>query len=903
MLALSATVQADSSSICFQVPRSFPVGGAVAIAAADFNGDGHPDVVTANNNQTVSVLLGDGKGNLGAKSDSPSGVSPTIGAAAIGVADFNADGNPDVALGGQDGIAILLGASGGTFKAPAMFSADSHIHSLALGDFNGDGFVDLAAVDDNAGKVLVFHGDGTGAFAPDSQLPTGQYPGEIAVGDLNGDGRDDVVLTDPGAGTVLSYLSLASGGFAPPKSAPAGTVPSPVALADFNGDGRLDAAVGDQFESNVEFFPGDGSGGFGARLTTPVQSLPYFLTAGDFNGDGRRDAVAAGGDLSILLGRESGGFSLPASYASNSTGAAVADFNRDGNPDLVTVAVTEVRLFLGDGKGRAAGILSVDISHSGAAVLTADLNGDGDPDLVTLGAVYLGKGNATFSAPIPFPAPGEGFSPMAVADVDGDGKLDLAIASPAYPGVAILRGLGNGAFGTPQIFPLSGNPFMPAFDDFNGDGRPDLAVATLGTVAIGFNAGGGTFTDGPLLPVPAEALAVADFNGDGKPDIVAATYGDYTFQILLGKGNGQFQAPVIFDGLPSQAFFVLAQDFNGDGHADLALACGYGNAVVIVLGDGAGGFGTPKVYTLSPGFDFTDGPYILTAGDFDGDGNLDVAAAAFTRIAILRGDGAGDFSLSEVRTLSFSVAAADFDRDGRLDIANGSQNGNSYGLMLNIRPLVVPVSLPSGTVGIPYPTTPFLAAGGVLPIPLSAIGTLPPGLQFALPPQAGHGGATLLGTPTEAGTFMFTVKAESQEGCTTSKDYAVTIAPAPAQVVLTISPNPVASGQPVVLKVTVGPTPPGGVPPTGSVTFRDGATVLGVVPLVDGVATLTVTNLGDGHHNLTAHYDGDSNFGENSSTIVVANVGVAPIPDLGIGGKLLMALVLAGIGAFLHRSG
>jgi hypothetical protein len=888
--AVAAIGVADSSDICFQAPRTFAApGGPLAIAAADFDGDGNPDVVVGNSTGTVSVLLGDGKGGLGSPIDSSAPVSDSSAGVGIAIADFNRDGKPDVAVGGSGGIDILLGAFGGKFAAPVLLASTSVIQAVTTGDFNGDGFADVAGIDYYAGAVLVFYGDGAGGFATGPTLLVGSASVWIAAGDLDGDGRDDIVVSGPQSPDVLAFRSLGNA-FDSPKKGSAGQEPGPVAIADFTGDGHRDVLVGD-VEKNLYLLPGDGAGGFGPARRFPSANAQAIAIA-DVNGDGRPDAVVNGSVLSVLLGDADGTLSSASTYLSGSVPLAIADFNLDGHPDVVQTFGASVQLYLGDGTGRLTGILV--LTEGGAPMLVGDLNNDGFQDVVTVGAAFLGGPGATFAAPIPFIAPGSvGLSGMALADVNRDGALDLAISSQAYPGFAILLGNGKGGFAFPHVYYFGTGTTAPAFGDFNGDGWPDLALAAFGQVLIELNERDGTFRSGSPIGTSATALAVADFNGDGKADLVVANV-DTTFQIFLGKGNGEFEPPATFD-LPALAFSVVTGDFNGDGHPDVALSCTFANAILTFLGDGAGGVGTPSTHTLSPPVDVSFGPGPLTSADFDGDGHLDLAIAATTRIAILRGDGSGGFSLSEIPAFSVSVAAADVDRDGRPDLVSGLASGGGIGALLNILPLLSPAVIPNGTVGVPYPTTPFEASGGLFPIPLSFSGTLPPGLQFALPPGGVvHGGATLAGTPTEAGTFTFTVTAENLEGCMTTREYSVAIALAPAEVVLTISPNPAPPGPPIVLTVTVGPTPPGGTPATGNVTFRDGDIVLGVVPLVDGVAMLTIPSFSEGHHNLTATYDGDANFAAATSGVVIASVGVSAIPDLSPCARILLAVALAG---------
>ena len=286
-----------------------------AIAVADFNGDGKSDLVVANFNAgTVTVLLGDGTGSFAEASGSP--VTVGTGPFFVVVADFNGDGRADLAVAnhGSGSVSVLLGDGTGSF-APASgtpLTAVSVPDAVAAGDFNGDGIADLAVANHGNSKVSIFLGDGSGAFAEASGSPitVDGAPEFLASGDFNGDGFADLaVIVDASGANLAILLGNGSGGFTEVSGSPFQAGPSPFSLAmgDYNGDAIVDLAVANSGNSTVTLLLGDGSGKFGevSGGAFKVGSSPFSIVAGDFNGDGKTDMATANhdsSDVTILLG-------------------------------------------------------------------------------------------------------------------------------------------------------------------------------------------------------------------------------------------------------------------------------------------------------------------------------------------------------------------------------------------------------------------------------------------------------------------------------------------------------------------------------------------------------------------------------------------------------------------------
>ena len=324
-----------------------------AVAAADLNGDGKLDLVVGNlDSATVSIFLGVGDGTFTPRVDFATGQFPN----SVAIGDFNGDGKPDLALANGSGtVSILLGNGDGTFQPHVEYTAGPGAFSLAVGDFNADGRLDLAVANNNgnlSGTVSILLGNGDGTFQPHVDYQVGMGPYSVAVGDFNGDGKLDLVVANyPSVFTVSVLLGNGDGTFRPQVTYPVGRQPISVAVADLNGDGKLDLAVADFTDGLVSVLLGNGDGTFQPSVEYPTGKVPSTIIVGDFNGDGKLDLATSNfapggftvppGFINILLGNGDGTFQAPAAFVAgpNPATVAVGDFNNDGAPDFVTGSV------------------------------------------------------------------------------------------------------------------------------------------------------------------------------------------------------------------------------------------------------------------------------------------------------------------------------------------------------------------------------------------------------------------------------------------------------------------------------------------------------------------------------------------------------------------------------------
>jgi hypothetical protein len=359
-----------------------------------------------------------------------------------------------------------------------------------------------------------------------------------------------------------------------------------VALGDLNGDGEPDLAVG-----NYTVPPSTGGAGGAGGAGTGGSAT------GGSTGTGGTPGTTLG-SVSVFLSA-TGGYGTPQLYSGgfNLQSIAAGELNGDGKTDLAIVNGQGVSVFFNSGSGTLLPPVSFATGTGPAWVAVGDLNGDGQADLAVANrgasngtdmvggdvAVLLNMGGGTFVA-ANYPA---GASPISVtmADLNDDGKADLAVASGT--GVSVLLNNGNGTFGAPASYGSGTNPVSVAAGDLNGDGKIDLAVAgNGGGASVLLNIGNGTFAAAVNYIYPAASygsgpVVIGDLNGDGRPDLAAVTHSDgcSAVGVLLNQGSGVF-------GMPSYVslanpYAVTLGDLNGDGQLDLVVPNGDGVAVLL----------------------------------------------------------------------------------------------------------------------------------------------------------------------------------------------------------------------------------------------------------------------------------------------------------------------------------
>ena len=704
----------------FNLPIILPVTlgqSPVWVVTADLRGIGRTDLIVAEaDSDSIGIFLANADGTF-AESSIALGSIPV----SLVVGDFNHDGKPDVVVSSytlspnEAGyLTVLPGLGNGQFGAPIVSNTIFASLYLSSADFNGDGFPDLLVSRlpyDHQLQAYMNNGDAT--FSP------GQVLQEISGGDeaffasiafdADGDGIPDALATDS-LGGLWFFHGNGDGTFntSNPGIFPIGDVGYGIAAADVNGDGHLDVIVsgifvGDLFGYGTEagdqicVLEGDGKGNFAFPKVYRGDSSSYSLAVGDFNGDGHPDVVTANQDndsVSLFLNDGTGGYGLPqGNYVGYSygpvnaplSGIVGADIDGDGSTDVAFIEYNQfpdqyyqLTVLLNDGKGNLSAPVRSDAINSSYAdfgdFVLADFRNTGRPDFLAIAGNYTDTGPFVSFAPnsggghfgpLSVTNPTNAMGVLGVGDFNGDGKLDFAVVGSGVGndpkndlGMQIFLGNGDGTFKAGLVLTFGGTPASLAppvamyVGDFNRDGKLDLLVFSA---AVGYNEGGvgevyeflgngdGTFQPAKLLFSQIGDIVVADVNGDGHPDIVSMATpnrgitGPQTpmqFSIYLGQADGSFQlsntySPYSYYGVLPEAPYAnnagehlapMVADFNGDGNLDIAAfqSTGQNNFdmfVQFMLGNGDGTF-TPT-YDV---FDFRQQLVTLYAADLLGTG-------------------------------------------------------------------------------------------------------------------------------------------------------------------------------------------------------------------------------------------------------------------------------------------
>jgi hypothetical protein len=674
-LASSPFLAASMSVALAQVPNTvfphplFPLHGVPTdMKLRDLDSDGVLDLLSLSWG-TFGTEVGVSKGTVSG-GFVPSTSSPAANSnVGMALADFNGDGWLDVAAALDDNgyhygsYTVLRGKSDGTFMVPWSHAVTFNPNSIAAGDIDRDGDPDLLLGDGKASSAQAWWlRGGVGAtFSSPQPLDMGPQPHDVALADVDGDGWLDALALVAGSLVVRRGTGSASDPFAVVQSSALPGNGRSLLLADLDEDGVLDAAVADlQYgPSHVMVLRGHGDGSFAPATSYDVASHAFRLVLGDFDGDGHVDLVSEnlgsfeGPSLSLLR--------------STGTGSFAAERRFVGFGPLQSIAAADLN---GDGRtdlviGQRSGVASADRG-----------------DVVTLFA----ESDGSF-APYPTTDVGAILYAGMVGDFDGDGAGDLA-ALVQRPNQArevdVLRGDLRGHFQVTQQFEAEGSELLDLRSaDFDGDTHADLAVLRRGlgaprrSIAIFHGRPDGTFESAPSLVggAPTFGMAIGDLDGDGHADVVNALRQNY---LIVNRGSGSaggFHAPARL-GLPSCAASVVLADFNGDGRDDVITTSTLDYRFALLLSQAGGGFDDPVDLSSLGGLQW------VQPGDFDGDGNLDLlfrSIVGYTdRIEYAPGRGDGTFDaarvICETAVAARFIGIGDFDLDGITDIVLSSNS-------------------------------------------------------------------------------------------------------------------------------------------------------------------------------------------------------------------------------------
>lgn len=589
------------------------------------------------NEHHIVVLLGEAPQSDGTLTFSePIPIRVGYEPSSITAGDINGDGSLDFIIthSSEGKVSILTNNGNLTSMSTTEYPIGNNPRTSVIGDMNGDGHADIVAVTtgDSAG-ISILQGNGQGSFTsavkfktscPNSYVPTLDDPYSLALGDLDGDGDLDVAVGCSEAAQVSILLNNSAGFVLSLQAADRYAVQgsySQVVIADFNSDNKLDVAATnyDEFGNNVNFTAillGRGDGTLLASVNYDVSgSQPSSVTSLDFDGDGKLDIATANfnsNNVSIMRGNGKGQFTAAVNYAVGSKPVQLmsVDLNLDGKQDLVIANSGDntITLLLNDGTGSFISknvVSSIESGSKARTITVADFNGDNNPDLAVAHtgsnhlSVLLGDGNGEFQM-VDHPADNRIATPNSIVSghFNDDDKIDLAIANKGTKKVYILYGQGDGTFTSGDEYGGINEPSALATGDFNRDGWADIAVANNGpseySLHILFGDQSGTFREEPISTFSNQvySLAVGDYNGDKKLDIAVPTL-LRSISVFMGDGTDSFDLENSYstDIMPRS---VAAGDFNKDGKDDLATANYYADNVTVIKSF------TPKVTESGP---------------------------------------------------------------------------------------------------------------------------------------------------------------------------------------------------------------------------------------------------------------------------------------------------------------
>jgi len=949
----------------FAAPVSFTTAaGPTAVVVGDFNGDGHDDLaITSSSAGILSVYVGSGAGQFTSSAFLPTENNPS----AIAIGDFNGDGKQDLVVSnyGSSSMDVFLGNGNGSFMPVLSWLVGTAPGALAVADANADGLTDVIVVNSALSQVraMVNISSTTATATMNNLIPQGtlsQLDFASLAADTNyaastsnnvsvagtlvptstsiyagasaaavGETVQVVAQVTPylyGSRVASSKLILYDG------SRPVATAPPVNGFASFNVS--LSTLGTHKFYAT---YPGDGPFAASSSSSIPINIVASTDTVTTLTTSAT--SVPHGTVVVLTAKVTSGGVNVTSGTVNFCKAAAArcADLNLLASAQLTANGTATARLALPAGSNaiqarfKGAAVLTPSTSSTQTVTVTGNypvaiaLSPSGAPGNYTVAANVTGQSGQ----PLPF-------SPLQLTDTsNGNLALGAAYLSPNQVPFSLKTTL-TAASGE--------NPNPLATGDFNNDGKMDALVwyGSKGAVSVLLGNGDGTFQVSPsTISLPEiTATAVGDFNGDGNLDFIAAERDNNVVDVELGNGDGTFTKKSSPATGKTPAAIAVA-DFNNDGILDIAVTNGgYSSSnVTILLGQGDGTFTSEPVFPTNLTFSSA-----ITAADFDGDGNMDLAVTSYpTGLVILYGYGDGTFrpgpTLSTGFMYGYSIASGDFDGDGLPDIAlSGSDTGSnqSVKVLLNqggafqvsatlpvsgtITDIVVTDFNGDGILDLIFPTyttqsTLTFASGfgnGLFSVATQALSTtIPANIAVADFDQDGtndlflnelvsinnqyvESSAVYLNRSMSTATFSkvsvpgsgaHLVQAIAPAGgaYAAGASNAVSLTGTPVTPAVLVIPSPsstVATGQAVTITVSVLPTD--NFTAAGSVSLYDGATLLKTATLTNGQITDTVTFTAVGTHNLSATYAGSASLTTASSAITPLYVAAATSTTLSL---------------------
>jgi cysteine-rich repeat protein len=678
--ALTALTAPDSTALAVQ-PLAALAGAPQQVLLADLNGDGVADAIVAlaGRDRPLQVLLGDTAGGYAPAPTGPAACgngiveggelcddgntaggdgcgrtcAPEVAAArAMQAADLDGDGRRDLVLTDKRGkVWALHGDGRGAFRSVRTIAHARAGTGAVVAPFGGDEAADIAFVPRKARLPLaLLANDGHGGFTQRALATDPGLVGPFVAADFDRNGFVDLAVGRRRPSGVAFLYNDGDGPTRPGPSIALGAKPASLAAADFDEDGWVDllASFSGQ-KSAPRIWLGSPDGGF-REAPPPVESPSAVTVVADLNEDLHQDVVACSASslasCRLRYGDGTAAFAeAPPNAASAASGAyvgrqargaAAADLDGDGHVDFVGASRRDHRVVVLYGSRDPAVVerLELQAGTKPTAVGIGDLDGDGRSDLVATNegsndlSLFLNRGRGRFAslARIALPAATLGAGPLALGDLDGDGRLDVVVGLAAGSGVVPYLNRGPGGLVNAGILATGSHPQAVALGDVDGDDRLDIVTAdvdddSLSVLRSRAGYAPASVASGGMRPTD---VAVADVNLDGAPDLVAVHDGSRTLATLLNDGDGTFGEPAI-TSLPGRRrpWDLCVGDFDADDVPDVAVGSLGTTDVLALFGRGDGGW-APELRLFPIGQD----PRPLFCADVDGDGRSDVV---FTR--------------------------------------------------------------------------------------------------------------------------------------------------------------------------------------------------------------------------------------------------------------------------------
>lgn len=578
------------------------------------------------------------------------------------------------------------------FDGPDLYNPCLGPMGIDEGDIDKDGDLDIVLTCSESEKIVIMLNNGNGKFELSSNAPTETGWNEpLFLRDLDNDGAVDLIVVTEvyeATDTINVYWNNGDGTFGTPVIIATGESVQKIAWADFNGDDYLDFAVGNSVEHNFSVFINNQNQTFTLQSHYLVNAYVSALETGDLNGDNNPDLIVFAStspyEMKIYLNDGSGYLLLDASYSMPDfypSSLVVEDFDNDGDADVATVDLYSEYVVIyynnGDGTYGTPSEFSIgDPDAEPSGIESGDLNEDGYADLIVSNEwnviwVMFNNQDGSFSPGVLY---NMGYAPktVVVADLTGDGHLDIAVSVHFFMGVPILINNGSGAFFTAPTYPVDEMLFGILSNDLNNDGALDLIVSSCegDSITVMYNDGAAHFTSTVSYDAgdcPME-MVLTTVNNDADIDLVVANADSDDIAVFINQGNGVFGVPTFYPVPQESPSYLEAADFNKDGYTDLAVThFNNGTDVAIFFNNGDETFASPTSYTTG------DSSGSVKAADIDADGDYDLAVANFSScdVVLLSNNGDGTFNtLTTFADLALptAVAFADLNADGDPDL-------------------------------------------------------------------------------------------------------------------------------------------------------------------------------------------------------------------------------------------